>query len=182
MNPTTMINTRSAVLLLGLAVLPGCPLLDVEAEVPEVCLSYPNLSVQTPELPSATQSFVFDDLSKVHDIVKQEANLEFVRAQIRVTSGLDNLDFIDAVNIVVSSGDPDTKLAPLTMYHCDGDCAPEGDTLTLPAGAAHNAIDYLKEDSIKIDLEFHGRIPAASWTMDIDVCMKGRAGFQVATP
>jgi hypothetical protein len=97
-----------------------------------------------------------------------------------VTSGLDNLSFVDAVEVVVSSGDPDTKLSPMTMYECDGDCAPDGDTLELPAGVGHNAIDYLKEDSIKIDLAFRGEIPAASWTMDIAVCMKGRAGYTVS--
>jgi len=172
--------SRFALLGLGLAMLPGCPLLEVEAEVPEICLTYPNLAVQTPALPSISQSFVFDDLSAVHDLVKQEASLEFVRAELRVTSGLDNLAFVDSVSIVVASGDPDTKLPPMTMYHCDGDCAPDGNAIKLSAAAEHNAIDYLKENSIKIDLDFRGEIPAASWTMDIDVCLKGKAGYTVS--
>ena len=180
-NHMTMM-TRSALLAFGLAMLPGCPLLEVEAEVPEVCLTYPNLAVQTPELPSISQSFVFDDLSKVHDIVKQDATLEFVSAELRVTSGLDNLAFVHKVDIVVASGDPDTVLPQLTMYHCDGDCAPEGNAITLSAAAGHNAIEYLKEDSIMIDLTFVGEIPAASWTMDIDVCLKGKAGYTVSSP
>jgi hypothetical protein len=171
---------RPALLAAGLAMLPGCPLLEVEAEVPEVCLTYPNLQVQTPALPSATESFVFDDLSGIHDIIKQDASLEFVRASIRVTSGLDNLAFIEAVKVVVSSGDPDTTLPPLTMYDCDGNCVPDGNTLELPASLAHNAVEYLQEDSIQIDLNFRGQIPAASWTMDIDVCMKGHAGYTVS--
>jgi len=177
---TTM--SRTAMLVFGLAMLPGCPLLEIEADVPEVCLTYPNLAVQTPALPSISQSFVFDDLSAVHDIVKQEASLEFVRAELRVTSGLDNLAFVHAVDIVVSSGDPDTALQSMTMYHCDGDCAPEGNAITLSADSGHNAIEYLKEDSIKIDLTFVGEIPAASWTMDIDVCLKGKAGYTVSSP
>jgi hypothetical protein len=171
---------RSAALLTGLAMLPGCPLVDVEAEVPEVCLTYPNLQVETPAQSSVTQSFVFDDLSKVHDLVKQDASLSFVRAELRVTSGLDNLDFIQAVKVMVSSGDPGTSLPSLTMYDCDGDCAPDGKALELTAGPAHNAIDYLKEDSIKIDIDFRGQIPAASWTMDIDVCIKGTASHSVS--
>jgi hypothetical protein len=179
MKTNTMTMTRSA-LLFGLFMLPGCPLVDVEADVPEVCLTYPNLQIQSPAVSSATESFVFDDLSAVHDLAKQDASLGFVRAAIRVTSGLPNLEFIDAVRVVVSSGDPGSTLPPLTMYSCDGDCAPDGNTLDLPATAAHNAIDYLRSNSVKIDLEFRGQIPAASWTMDVDVCMKGKASYTVS--
>jgi hypothetical protein len=180
MTTTMTMMYRSAALFFGLVMLPGCPLLDVQADVPEVCLTYPNLQVQTPAVSSATQSFVFDDLSAVHDLANQDVSLEFVRAAIRVTSGLEDLAFIDAVHIVVASNDPDTTLPPLTIYNCDGDCAPDGNTLELPAALAHNAVDYLRSNSIKIDLEFHGEIPAASWTMDVDVCMKGSAGFTVS--
>ena len=140
-------------------------------------MTYPNLQIQTPAVSSATQSFVFDDLSKVHDLVKRDASLEFVRAEFLVTSGIDNLSFVDAVHVVVSSNDPGTTLPPLTMYDCDGDCVPDDNTLALPAGLAKNAIEYLRSGSIKIDLQFVGEIPAASWTMDVDVCMKARAGY-----
>ncbi|TMQ21487.1 MAG: hypothetical protein E6J91_02595 [Deltaproteobacteria bacterium] len=176
---TTMIKmSRSAILLL--ATLPGCPLVDVEAEVPEVCLTYPNLQVQSPAVGSLSQSFVFDDLSAVHDVAKQDASLSFVRAEVRVTSGIENLAFIDAVHVVVSSTDPATPLPPLTVYDCSGNCAPDGNALEVPAALVHNAIDYLRAGSLKIDLEFDGQIPAASWTMDIDVCMKGSAGYTVS--
>ena len=173
----TMTKLLSATLLTGLATLSGCPLADVSAEVPDVCLTYPNLQLQTPAVSSATQSFVFDDLSKVRDLVKHDASLEFIRAELRVTSGLDNLDFVQAVHFVVSSNDPGTTLPPLTIYNCDGDCVPDGNALELPAALAQNAIEYLRSNSIKIDMSFVGQIPAASWTMDVDVCMKGSAGY-----
>jgi hypothetical protein len=54
---------------------------------------------------------------------------------------------------------------------------PDGNALELPAGLAQNAIAYLQSNSIKVDLSFVGEIPAASWTMDVDVCMKGSAGY-----
>jgi hypothetical protein len=181
--PMTMMYRSATAVLglgLGLTMLPGCPLLDVEADVPEVCLTYPNLQVQTPAVSSLTQSFVFDDLSAVHELAKQNAKLELVRAEIRATSGVDNLAFVDAVHVVVTSGDPGTTLPPLTMYDCDGNCTPDGSTLEVPAGLAHNVIEYLRSNSIKIDIDFRGEIPAASWTMDINVCMKGSAGYTVA--
>jgi len=174
------ILSRSALALgIGLVMLPGCPLLSIEADVPEVCLSYPNLQVQTEKgLSSIKQTFVFDDLSAVHDLTdKLDANLEFVRAQVRATSGVENFAFVQAVRVVVSSGDPDSELPPLTMYDCDGDCVPEGNKLEIPAQLGHDAIEYLKSNSIIIDLDFQGEIPASSWTMDVDVCMKARAGY-----
>jgi hypothetical protein len=170
----------SAVLLTGLATLPGCPLVDVSADVPDVCLTYSNLQIQSPALSSATQSFVFDDLSKVRDLVKHDASLEFIRAELRVTSGLTNLDFVDSVHVVVSSNDPGSTLPPLTIYGCDGDCVPDGNALELPAGVAQNAIDYLRSNSLKVDLAFVGEIPAASWTLAVDVCMKGSAGVTLS--
>jgi hypothetical protein len=181
MTPTMTKLLRSAALLTGLAMLPGCPLVDVEADVPEVCLTYPNLQVQTPAQSSVSESFVFDDLSAVHDVVNQDASLEFVRAEIRVADGgLEDLSFVDSVSVVVSSNDPGTTLPKLTMYQCDGDCAPDGKTLKLTAGDSKNVIEYLKANSLKIDLDFHGEIPAASWTMDIDVCLKGSASHSVS--
>jgi hypothetical protein len=168
------------VLGIGLAMLPGCPLLNIEAEVPEVCLSYPNLQFTSPGVQSSIkQSFVFDDLSAVHDLAKQHADLEFVRAEVHATSGVENLGFVRAVHVVVSSGDPGSALPPLTMYDCSGDCVPDGNTLEIPAAVGANAIEYLRGDSVLIDLDFEGEIPAGTWTMDVNVCMKGRASYTV---
>lgn len=179
---TPMIKMSKTFLVLGvgLAMLPGCPLLTIEAEVEEVCLTYPNLEVTNPTAQgSIRQSFVFDDLSALHELAEQDASLEFVRAEVRATSGVTSFAFIHAVHIVVASGDPGTTLPPLTMYDCDGDCVPEGNALTIPAAAGNNAIEYLRGDSVLIDLDFEGEIPAGTWTMDVDVCMKARASYTV---
>jgi hypothetical protein len=179
MNPIS----RSAVMFgIGLLALPGCPLLDVEVDAQEVCLSYPNFQVPAAGTGETAlhQSFVFDDLSAVKDITKLDANLEFVRAEVRATSGIQSFDFIHAVHIVVASGDPASTLPPMTMYHCDGDCAPDGDRLEIPAAVGADAIAYLRSSSVKIDLDFEGQVPAVAWTMDIDVCMKARAGYTVS--
>lgn len=173
-------NSKSVLALgIGLVFLPGCPLLDIEADVPEVCLRYPNLQVETTKgATSFKQSFAFDDLSSVHDLTdKLDANLEFVRAEVRATSGIDSFAFVRAVHIVVSSGDPNSTLPPLTMYDCNGDCVPEGATLDIPAAVGHDAIEYLKSNSVVIDLDFQGEVPASTFTMDVDVCMKARAGY-----
>ena len=173
------IVSRSALAFgIGFVMLPGCPLLSIEADVPEVCLTYPNLQVETTMgATSIKQSFVFDDLSAAHDLTELDADLQFVRAEVRATSGIENFSFVRAVRVVVSSGDPSSTLPPLTMYNCDGNCAPEDNKLVVPAALGRDAIEYLKSNSIVIDLDFQGDVPAASWTMDVDVCMKARAGY-----
>jgi len=172
--------SRSVLLFgVGLLALPGCPLLDVQVDAEEVCLSYPNLEIPAAAggMTSLDQSFSFDDLSAVHDIVKLDANLEFVRAEVTATSGITNFDFIHSVKIVVASGDPGTTLAPMTMYDCNGDCVPDGNKLEIPAAEGNDAIAYLRSSSIKIDLQFEGDVPAVKWTMDVNVCIKARAGY-----
>jgi hypothetical protein len=175
---TTMI-TKSALLFgVGLGMLPGCPLLDLQADAPEVCLTYPNLQIPaTPGLSSLQKTFVFDDLSSIRDLAKLDGNIQFVRGDIRATSGIDSFAFVDAAHVVISSGDPASTLPPLTIYDCDGDCAPSGNELALPATVANNALAYLRTNSIVIDLDFQGQVPATPWTMDVDVCMKASAGY-----
>lgn len=174
----TKLSKSALVLGVGLVLLPGCPLLDIEADVEEVCLTYPNLQVPgAPAQSSIQQSFVFDDLSAVHDLTELDADLQFVRAEVKVTSGASSLAFVDAVKLKVSSGDPNSKLPPMTMYDCDGDCAPAGDTLVIPAAVASNAIEYLRGDSVVIDIDFQGEIPQTDWSMDVSVCMKARASY-----
>jgi hypothetical protein len=172
--------SRSALVFgIGLLALPGCPLLDVQVDAEEVCLSYPNLDIPAVAGGQTTldQSFVFDDLSAVHDVTKLDANLEFVRAEITATSGITSFDFIHAARIVVASGDPGTTLPPMTMYDCNGDCVPDGDKLEIPAAVGNDAIEYLRSNSIKIDLKFAGDVPSVKWTMDVNVCIKARASY-----
>lgn len=178
---STLMSLPKTLMLLGtgLFLLPGCPLVDIEAEVPEVCLKYPNLEITNPEAASSlTESFTFDDLADIHDLVEHDASIQFVRAQVRATSGVENLAFVRSLRVMVSS--PTSSLPAMTMYDCDGDCVPEGDTLEIPAAVGNDAIAYLRQDAIAIDLDFQGEIPAGTFTLDVDVCLKGSAGYTVS--
>jgi hypothetical protein len=167
----------------GLTVLPACPLLDVTADAQEVCLTYSNLKVPAaPDgLTDADQSFTFNDLSKIHDLTKLDANLELVRAEIRATSGISDFSFVEAAHLSVSSGDDNSTLPPVTMYDCDGNCDPNGATLEIPATDVSNVVDYLRTDSIKVDVSFKGQLPSVDWMMDVDVCFKASASYKVGS-
>jgi len=172
---------KAAFVLGGLVFLPACPLLEVQTDVPEVCLTYPGIQVAgaTQDTPAIDESFSFDDLKAIHDLQNLDADLAFVSARARATSGISDFGFVQAAHIVVSSGDPMSMLPPLTLYDCNGDCIPDDATLEMPAAVQQNAIDYVKSNSILIDLDLTGQLPAQAWTMDVDVCMHAKVDVKV---
>lgn len=157
----------------------GCPLLEIKAEVPEVCLTYRNVHVAgVSGAPTTyTNQFSFDDLSAVKDLAKLDANLEFVRAEVRATSGITSLDFVTSAHLAIASGDPSATLPTLEVLDCDGDCLTDGTTLEVPAAIQHDAVAYLETGSLVIDLSLAGKLPEQDWTMDVDLCLKGNVDY-----
>jgi hypothetical protein len=76
--------------------------------------------------------------------------------------------------VSVASGDPESTLPTMSIVDCDGDCLPDGTTLSLPAETQQSAIEYVKTGSLVVDLDLRGALPAEAWTADVDVCMSGR--------
>ena len=76
---------RTSFLLAGLVTLvPACPLLSVQADVQEVCLTYRGVSI--PGVPvggSISQSFNFDELQGAKDLADADAQLTFTHADLR---------------------------------------------------------------------------------------------------
>lgn len=167
------------VLALGVLVFSGgCPLLDVAVDVEEVCLTYPDVAVEGhPGGLAVSRSFSFDDLDAVHEIIERDGDVRFVRGEVRAKTGVDNFAFVDSARIIVSSGDPASALPPLTVYNCDGDCLPDGNKLALDGSVQESAIEYVKSDSLVVDIDLVGRLPSEAWTMDVDVCLKGHLEY-----
>jgi hypothetical protein len=162
-------------LALCLAALPGCALFDLETDVGEVCVTYPNLAVDVPGASSSfSESFAVDDLGAIKGIADLDASVRFVRAAVRPTSGIDSLAFVSSAHVAVSSGDPASTLPKLDVYQCDGDCVVDGG-LALPAPSGGDALAYVKTGSLLVDLSVAGSTPAQHFTVDVDVCMQGKA-------
>jgi len=168
--------------VVGLAFLSGgCPLFSVEAEIEEACVVRHGIAVEA--VPAGTTSITkqydiaVDELSGLQDLIDLDADLEFVRFDVIATSGITELGFVDAAHVTVASGDPDSALPTLVAYDCDGDCPVNGTTLTVPAAAERDAADYLASGSLVVDVEVEGQLPATAWTMDVAVCVKGRAAY-----
>jgi hypothetical protein len=158
----------------------GCPVLDVAVEVKDVCLTYPGITIEgVPDTRSVNRSFVFDDLDGVRALVKEHADVQFVRAEVRARAGISDFAFVDTALVTMASGDPASKLPVLTVFGCDGDCLLDGNRLTLPASVEKSATEYLATDSILVEVVITGRLPNVTWTMDADICMNGQLDYQL---
>jgi hypothetical protein len=164
-----------------LVVLPGCPLLEVEVDAPEVRLTYPGVAVPAADAAPRIQStFTFDDLSAIQELGELDAGVAFVRGEARIASGLDDFSFVDAVTLSIASGDPASTLAPLTLYACDGDCPVDGASLDLPADVEQAVLPYVTSGSIAITVDLAGALPAHPWTMDVDVYLTANGAYSAS--
>jgi hypothetical protein len=158
---------------LALLVLSGCPFLEVSAEIGEVCVTYNNVQIDGVDGAVVQRSFTADDLGQLTTLVEQDAELSFVRAEIRAVGGA-SIGFVSAAKVAIASGNPDSTLPTLPIVECDGDCLPDGPSLAIPVDVQHSAVEYVKTGSLVIDLEMRGELPRDAWMADVDVCMTGR--------
>lgn len=158
----------------------GCPLLDVEVEVPEVCITRRDIEVSAVAADRALgidETFAIDDLSAFDALTELDADAHFVSATVRATHGVDTLAFIDAASVAIASNDPASTLPTRMIYACDGDCPAKANTLVIPVHDQPDALEYLRSGSLSIALQASGSMPTEAWTMDVEICVAGRAGY-----
>jgi hypothetical protein len=175
--PVKLVPSALAASLLALQA--GCPLLDISAEVPEVCITYSDFEVDgSVASRDVSESFTFDDLSAFRRLAELDAGVAFTRAEVRVKDGIDSLSFVEAFSASIASGDPDSPLPTLVLFDCAGDCAAAGASLSVKAADAEDALAYVQSSSLVIGVAFTGEIPRTRFTLDVDVCMKARVGYR----
>lgn len=158
----------------------GCPLLEVEAEVPEVCMTYRDIEIAgvPPELATGVdETFAFDDLSAFDALADLDADAHFVSATVRATRGVDNLAFIESASVAIASNDPASTLPTRVIYACDGDCPARDNALVVPVQDRSDALEYIRSGSLSITLQATGQMPTEAWTMDVEVCVAARASY-----
>jgi hypothetical protein len=157
----------------------GCPLLQIEAEVQEVCMTYADLEIPGSDgSGTISHQFVFDDLMSIDEIEQLDGNVEFVNVKLRAKSGVSDLGFVESAHITVASGDPASTLPELTIVDCSGAACPTaGSAITLLASEHGDAMAYLRSDSVAVSLDVTRVLPTQAWTIDVDVCVKGTIRF-----
>ncbi|MEO8548855.1 MAG: hypothetical protein ABI678_02740 [Kofleriaceae bacterium] len=168
-------------LVAGLVVLPACPLLEVQGEVQEVCLTYRGVTI--PGIPvgqtQVSQSFTLDQLDGAKALADADATLTFTRAEIRATAGVRDFSFVQHAELSIASGDPQSTLPTLSIFECDS-CGSTSTTLDVDKPTTTPVQDYLKTGSVIVTIDLKGTAPATDWTADVDVCMSGNISYTVA--
>jgi len=168
-------------LLASLLVLPACPLLDVNAQVQEVCMTYKGVMI--PGVPtgqtSIDQSFTLDQLQGAKDLADADAELTFTHAEIRAVSGVSDFSFVQKADVSIASGDPNSTLPTLSVFDCEG-CGTSSPALDVDNAATVPVQDYVKTGSLVVTIALQGTPPANDWVADVDVCMSGSISYKVA--
>lgn len=155
---------RSFLVLPGL--LAGCTLADIELDVDEVRLTSAEVELKGFNgAAAAKHRFAFTDLAAVSDLLDVGAEVAFVGAELRATSGVDDLSFVEQLTITLASGDDTAGLAPVTAYHCAGNCAAHARSLEMSQTRAIRATDYLATGSLALELDVEGHLPGRPWTV-----------------
>jgi hypothetical protein len=168
-------------LLASLLVLPACPLLEVQAQVEEVCLTY--RGVMIPGVPvgqtSIDQSFTLDQLQGAKDLADADAQLTFTHAEVRAVSGVSGFSFVQKAELSIASGDPNSTLPTVSVFDCEG-CGTPAAALDVDNAATVPVQDYIKTGSLVVTIALEGTPPANDWVADVDVCMSGNISYKVA--
>jgi hypothetical protein len=178
------IRTNATKLVFGLSLVTlaaGCPLLEVEAEMPEVCMTHRDVEVAGVPAEYAMgidETFAFDDLSAFEEMKDLDADLRFVSATIRATHGVGNLAFIDAASVQIASNNPDSTLPTRAIYACaSGSCPAQDNALAIPVQDQDDALEYIRSGSMSISVQATGNMPTEAWKMDVEICVAGRASY-----
>lgn len=167
---------------IGLAGLPSaCTLVSAEAEVKEACITRTDITIEpAPELPSVEKSIAIDDLGSLGELADLADELEFLRFGARSMTAYTDLGFVEAASVAIASGDPNSTLPPLVVYDCAGDCALDGTTLSVDAQPGTDAVPYIRDKSLVVDLAFRGTMPTRAIRLTIDVCVTGSFSYEFA--
>ena len=173
--------SRTLAVVAALLFLPACPLLDIEAQVQETCVTYPDIAVAA--LPPATttisKSFDVSDLQSFKELTDEGLELSFVRGETRATSGITDFTFVQSAQMSVASGDPDSTLATVTVFECSGgSCAETDNKLDVTSATNADAAPYIASGSLVVTVDLAGTPPATNWSMDVDICMTGSESYE----
>jgi hypothetical protein len=168
--------SRLAVLL-AVAVLPACTVLQVDAEVRETCATYHDVLVFAPIPGTAmSQTFTVQNVDAVQQLADLDAHVEFTRGTVTATSGITDFSFVQDASVGLASGDPSSQLPAVTVFACQG-CGVPGPELDVTSATTVDAKAYVGASSLVVSIDLSGQLPPTDWTMDVDVCLTAHASY-----
>ncbi|HTR56223.1 MAG TPA: hypothetical protein VMJ10_36365 [Kofleriaceae bacterium] len=154
---------------------------SAKVDVTDLCVPYNGVQIKSvaPGTTTLDHQFTYDKLGALQSLAASIEDLTFVSIDGHAASGVPDLSFIQAAHVTVGTGNPNSSLPTVDAYDCDGDCVPDGSSLSVPAALQQSAIAYIESGSVLVDLELDGDLPTQDWTVDIDLCFRGEAGYSL---
>jgi hypothetical protein len=183
-----MFRSHLMIGLLGLSLLPACPLLDLQADVQSACVRYSDVAVDPMPQVTATieKSFTVSDLDSLKQLADDGFNLSFASGDVTTASGVSSFSFVKSATVDVASGDANSTL-PTLEFNCT-DCGSDTTELDFApvdggsgsiSAATIDAKPYFDSGSLIVTVGLTGMPPAVAWSMDVDVCVTGTASYEV---
>jgi len=167
---------RAALLVFALS---GCTLLQVDAEIPEACVTF--LDQEVPGVPagqSYTKTFVADEFELPDGFIKLDAVITEARATLMLTGGATDFTFLDRVTLEVK--DSAGALPPTMVVACEaGACMSSSAMTEIRAQTPENLIDYARGGAPRFTVTMSGNLPTHAWYTDVEVCISGRASVKI---
>lgn len=153
--------------------LSGCPILDVEAEVPDACIKTQR-EIQGAALDApVNETLRYDDLEALGFLEEQDldADVQINLIALRAVKTAD-LSGLRKVVVAARSGAEDSTLPVIEITRCENEsCRPENAEIILTSQTTASVLDYIRSGSIEVLLEIEGELPAADWELEAEVCM-----------
>jgi len=161
----------------ALVVLAGCPLISVEAEIPDACLTYAEVEIGgVPHGVAFTFTKTLDEVPLIDGFVSFDAAITEARATLRARSGVSDLHFVDGLVVTIDNG----ERAPFVLVACEhGSCASPTRESAIAIDTPADLIDYLTTGPAEIKIEMTGALPTETWVADIEICLSGSARLTV---
>lgn len=166
-------NRSPALLALALLLpLGGCPLLQVEAEVPEVCVSRTGVTV--PGSLGQVQTKVKVELADVGglDEIRGSDELHFISFSAHPQGSSGELASIQSAKVTLIAGAA-SGLPALQIFACSGDCLGADGSLTVKSSTDANIADYLGDPQVSVEVELQGSLPLRDFKVDVVACLSG---------
>lgn len=165
---------RSAALVACALLLPlgGCPLLQIEADVPEVCVSRTDVAV--PGALGQLQTAVKVQLSSIQglDELTEDDELRFISFSAHPQDGGQELAGIQSAKVILTASEA-SGLPPIQIFSCAGDCTDASGALTVKSSTDANIADYLRDAEAAAELQLNGSLPLRDFKVDINACLSG---------
>lgn len=167
MNRTSALVVCALLLPLG-----GCPLLQIEADVPEVCVS--RTDVEVPGALGQLQTTVKVKLSDIQglDELKGGDELRFISFTAHPQDGGKEFANIQSAKVTLTASKA-SGLPALEIFACSGDCTDSSGALSVKSSTDDNIADYLSDDEATAEVELHGSLPLRDFKVDINACLSG---------